>query len=378
MGLQQLNLLIFCMVSKFNQNKKVLLIGEYSGLHNALKDGLREIGIFAEIASDGDGWKKFPTDIDFSSRFKSSSIIGKILKNITPFFFLRKILKYDVIQLINPLIITPKFNINYIFIRILLKYHSEIYLLCAGDDSYYYKGIKKLRYNPVDDYKKIDMKGAILPFERQNLIKLNQLIVNKCIKIIPVAYDYWIGYENNNKLHPVIPMPVNINKYEYRDNLILEGKIIFFHGINRPGMKGSKYIKEAFEIMKKKYPNDAEFIILDGVPIAEYLKIIDKVNVVVDQALSYSYGMNALISMAKGKVVMSGAEEEILEIYNYLNHPIINIIPDTQQICEKIEFIMKNKDNIKFMGQESRKFVEQIHCHKIVAKLFTEAWTHIE
>lgn len=362
------------MATEFTHKKRVLLLGEYSGLHNALKDGLREIGVLAEIASDGDSWKKFPTDIDFAYPFNSTGIFGRVFKNIKPFFIIRKLLKYDIIQLINPLILTPRFHINYIFIKILIKFHKEIYLVGAGDDAYYYKGVKNLKYSPVEDYKRLDLNGKLLPFEQKNLIKINELIVSACKKIIPVAYDYWVGYQWSHKLHPVVPMPVDVSKYKYSENIVEGGRIVFFHGLNRPGMKGSRYIKEAFDRMKRKYPNEAEFIIADGIPIQEYLKTIDRSNVVVDQSLSYSYGMNALISMAKGKVVMSGAEDEILDIYNYCGHPVINITPDVNQICEKIEWIIRNKMEIPIMGRDSRRFVENIHSHKIVAKLFNKIW----
>jgi len=126
--------------------------------------------------------------------------------------------------------------------------------------------------------------------------------------------------------------------------------------------------------MKKKFPNEAEFIVADGIPISEYLKIIERVNVVVDQSLSYSYGMNALISMAKGKIVMSGAEPEILPIYNVKKHPVINIKPNIDQICSQIENIIKNMNNIPRMGYESRVFVENVHSNKLIAYKFLKIW----
>lgn len=42
----------------------ILLLGEYSALHKNLKEGLNELGYEALIASDGDGWKNIPRDID--------------------------------------------------------------------------------------------------------------------------------------------------------------------------------------------------------------------------------------------------------------------------------------------------------------------------
>jgi hypothetical protein len=35
---------------------RILLLGEFSGLHSALRDGLRELGHEAFVASHGDGY----------------------------------------------------------------------------------------------------------------------------------------------------------------------------------------------------------------------------------------------------------------------------------------------------------------------------------
>ncbi|GAK96246.1 hypothetical protein JCM19294_1759 [Nonlabens tegetincola] len=48
---------------------RILLIGEYSGYHNALKHGLQSLGHEVVIAGDGDGFKKFPVDIDLGSDY---------------------------------------------------------------------------------------------------------------------------------------------------------------------------------------------------------------------------------------------------------------------------------------------------------------------
>ena len=39
---------------------KILLLGDYSSLHNYLKKGLVELGHEVTLLSNGDGWKKIP------------------------------------------------------------------------------------------------------------------------------------------------------------------------------------------------------------------------------------------------------------------------------------------------------------------------------
>jgi glycosyltransferase involved in cell wall biosynthesis len=79
--------------------------------------------------------------------------------------------------------------------------------------------------------------------------------------------------------------------------------------------------------------------------------------------------------MAMGKVVMSGAEPECLEEFELKNIPIINILPDPQDIYNKIKSLVLNKKSITKIGQESRKFVETFHDSHKVAKQYLEVWS---
>ena len=45
---------------------KILLIGEYSNVHNTLAEGLRFLGHEVMVISNGDFWKNYPRDIDVS------------------------------------------------------------------------------------------------------------------------------------------------------------------------------------------------------------------------------------------------------------------------------------------------------------------------
>ena len=43
---------------------KILLLGEYSNVHNLLAQGLRALGHEVCVISNGDFWKDYPRDID--------------------------------------------------------------------------------------------------------------------------------------------------------------------------------------------------------------------------------------------------------------------------------------------------------------------------
>jgi glycosyltransferase involved in cell wall biosynthesis len=351
---------------------KVLLLGEYSGLHNYLKDGLQHHGVEADVASDGDAWKQFPSDLNFASPFSSSSLVGRIFKNLKPFSMLSRVRDYELVQFMSPMILSPRLGVNAAFVDRVLDRARKSYLLGAGDDCYYLDIVHSLRYNPVDEARLIDNAGESA-WSSPDMKATNENLVERVTRIIPMAYDYWIGYAGNAKCNTVIPMPINIHKYQYQANKVAQ-KLVFYHGITRPGFKGSRFIRQAFEQMQQQYGDCAEFIIAGRVPIVEYVGLVEKANVIVDQALSYSYGMNALISMAMGKVVMSGAEPEIFPFYEHGPCPIINIQPDVQQICQKIEWLIQNRQRIQDLGEASRAYVEANHSHVLVAEKFLHVW----
>ena len=95
---------------------KILLIGEYSGLHNSLKDGLQLNGHSVTLLGTGDGFKRYPVDILIKSTFFEipifkfiAKIIDKLLKvslndieiGIKTYFKIKRLKDFDVVQLIN-------------------------------------------------------------------------------------------------------------------------------------------------------------------------------------------------------------------------------------------------------------------------------------
>jgi hypothetical protein len=51
---------------------KILLLGEYSNLHNSLKEGLCNLGHEVTLISTGDGFKGFSSDMLFKKSISES------------------------------------------------------------------------------------------------------------------------------------------------------------------------------------------------------------------------------------------------------------------------------------------------------------------
>ena len=352
---------------------RILLLGEYSGLYTNLRDGLRKLGHEAVIAAGGDGWKKITSDIRFDT--DAAPIINKMAKNILPFFKLRQLSGFDVVQIINPLVLYRNFGINRTFLKFILSSNNKIFLSAAGDDSFYAAAVdsQKFRYSPLPDYLKFDLRGRSFPYGESAVIEWNKELASQVHGIIPIAYEYAEAYRNHENVKVTIPMPINVEKIKYSENELTE-RMVFYHGINRPGFKGTRHIMKAFEALRDLHAKSAEFITGDSIPYMKYLEVIKKTNVIIDQANSYSCAMNALISMAMGKVVMSGNEPESIRELGQEHSPVINILPDEKYIISEIEYLLDQRSLIPELGYKSRVFVEKNHDYIDVAQKYLNVW----
>lgn len=357
---------------------KILLLGEFSALHNNLKDGLTELGHDTIIAAHCDGFKKIASDIAFDAKYP---YFVRTQEKIAPLVLLKKLCHFDIVQIMNPfLFYNPSFPFNLtfkLFIDNIIKNNRKVFLLAAGEDAYYWKyGKNSFRYSPFADYLKYDLQKDHSFLESTKAFKINEYVVNRVKGIIPIMYEYEHCYSAINKLLPTIPIPINIDKIKYSNNKPGK-KLVVFHGLNRYGFKGTHYVEEAFSYLKKKYPNDLTLIIDGKMPLNKYLKVMKETNVVIDQLSSYSLGVNGIYALALGKVVLGGAEPESLRSLNITQSPVINLTPNAHSIIHAIEQLLENRKIIESISLQSRVFAEQVHSHKKIAKQYIETWTSV-
>ena len=373
---------------KFEQLKKCLIIGDFSSLGKNLKSGFEKIGIKTQIISTGDGWKniKYEDENDIKLKLKNIYFFNKEIPRTIRlryyFYELRELMKvlenekYNYILIMNqsfvsyglPGFINSGLYLPLNFLQKILKREGKIYMLACGDDSYYLEAEKIYKYFP---YNEIDIRKSnyMKNYSRYKYKK----ILSKIAGIIPTTFDYAEAYRqfycHREKLKITIPFPLDLKSIKYDENIIRE-KIIIFHGLNREEFKGTKYIREAMENIKKKYPNKVEIIIDGKMPLEKYKEVIAKTNILIDQCRSYGYGMNALYGMAMGKLVFSGNEPENEKEFGEKNIPVVNITPNVEDIEKKLEYYILNPELIINEGKRAREFVEKFHDSEIIAKQY--------
>lgn len=357
-----------------------LIIGDFSGLGKELREGLLKNEVEVDLITSGDYWKNIKSgsiDLDYSS----NNFLEKVYKGIKNRIFLRKFFKknyksYDFILIMNSNFINVKslkkiFKISFSLKEIegFSKNKKNIYLIAAGIDEYYLKNFYFFKEKYGYFFLSLD-EVKILEKEYKFSVKKLNLIQNKISGIIPITYDYSISYKNYgvNKLIKTIPICLDTQKIKYENNL--KGKIKLLHGISRSEQKGSSYILEAMQRVEKKYPDKVELIIVRQLKFDKYIEIIKKSNILIDQCKSCGYGMNALYGMAMGKLVLSGNEPENEKEFGEKNIPVVNIIPNVEDIEKKLEYYILNPELIISVGKRARKFVERFHDSKVVAKQY--------
>lgn len=375
---------------------RILLIGEFSRLHNSLKEGLELLGHQVCIVANGDGFKNFPVDLSNKAKLSESkfgTIFRKIIFRVTKFdiatlehgirfyFHVNKLKKYDVVQLINeaPIQTIPSFE-RYLLKKI-FKQNSKVFLLCCGVDYLVAKHLieKKERYSIMNPYfENPNSKKEyqfILDYLSDNHKKTHNLVYNNVEGVYASDIDYINPIKNEKKYLGLIPNPVNTLNIKFIESEIKD-KIIIFLGINKGSYftKGISLFEETLKIIKDKYQDKVEIIIVKSLPYNDYIKLYNNAHIILDQVYAYDQGYNALEAMAKGKVVFTGVEKEFQDYYNLKEKVAINALPDVDYLVSELSFLIENSNEIIAIGKRARDFIEKEHDYRIIAKKYIEVF----
>ncbi len=375
---------------------RILLVGEYSHLHNSLKDGLLQLGHDVVIVGNGDGFKKFPVDYSIESKWSQYGIINsarqiiyrifsydfaRLESGIRFYFLLPKFKGFDVVQLINEAPIKTVPGLELYLLGKLKKQNKKFYLLSCGADylSVKFALDKKLRYsilNPYFDNPALKKEYRyIFAYLKKGHKKVHDFVYKNCNAIIASDIDYVLPLRNDPKFAGLIPNPVNISKFENVTNLPSD-KIVIFLGINQwnSAQKGIWYFEKALEAIKEKYIDKVDIVIARNLPYNQYIDSYNQCHILLDQVFGYDQGYNALEAMAKGKVVFTGAEKEFYEHYNLTERVAINALPDVGSIVSELSFLIENPEEISRIGLRARAFIEKEHHYISIAEKYLMTW----
>lgn len=362
---------------------RILLLGEYSNVHNTLAQGLRALGHEVVVASSGDGWKDYPRDIDLQrksvGRMESLRFYFRLLKHF------RQFKGYDVVQIINPVFIRLKAERIYKFYNYLRRHNRCIVMGAFGMDFYYAKAcldMETFRYSDFNFGHTERHSHENELFKRDWLHgtkgELNRYVAADCDAIVAGLYEYYASYSkylpHADKLHfipfPIIPQQAHHHTFHRSAGAPAR----FFIGIQeeRSAYKGTDIMLHALERVKEARPQECLIHKAVSVPFAQYVKMLDDSEVILDQLYSYTPAMNSLESMGRGLINVGGAEPENYDILHEERlRPIINVQPDEEDVYNKLLYLVDHRDElIPKLQQESVEYVVKHHDYIKVARTY--------
>lgn len=372
---------------------RILLLGEYSNVHNTLAQGLRRLGHEVTVASNGDFWKDYPRDIDLQRNFGLKGSLSFSFRLLKALPLMRG---YDVVQIINPMFLELKAERLFPLYRYLRRNNGKVVLAAFGMDYYWVKdgdscSLKysdfnigqTLRQDEAAKAERADWMGT----EKQ---RLNQYIANDCDGIVAGLYEYWHAYGEFSSKMQFIPYPVEVpsacpaaNRSSVHDED--KRKLRLFIGISksRSVYKGTDIMLEAARRLQSTYPERVELQVANGVPFRQYQNMMNMSDCLLDQLYGYTPAMNALLAMSKGIVVIGGGEPENYSILDEKElSPIINVrpVPNPQsgdvdyelsvESCYlQLEKLVLNPEQLHLLKAQSREYIRRYHdVDKVVKK----------
>lgn len=392
---------------------KILLIGEASFLHNTLKKGLVERGHRVTTMSDGNGWHDAPRDIDLRRDWRWGKLGGlrvvwQLLRHLP------QLCGNDVVQIHNYQFVPLMYRWNTLLLRFLKLTNRRVVKGCFGDDPQ----IFRRQAQGVPAYSDTYWSGQLQNAD-QHRDRIAEVVehgaeaswrktTRMADALVACLYEYWLDYNEPPyaaKLH-YIPLPIECeemvrwcdgekvkclgndtpspshpNDSQLPTNLTTSPPhpLTLLIGLQpkRDFMKGAMKIAAFVEEVARRHPGKVQIKYVEGVPYDEYMHLLAKADVLVDQLYSYTPSMNSLAAMARGTVVIGGGEEEYYEfIGEDTLRPIINVRPDVpdEENIAAIERALFTDGTLERMAQESIQFVHKYHDYRHVAEQYEKLY----
>lgn len=188
------------------------------------------------------------------------------------------------------------------------------------------------------------------------------LYIEDCIVCDCELYEYVKDFYKN--VH-IIPLAVDLENYKNQTEGYNNLKPVIVHAPTSPAIKGTDYILRAIEELKLYH--DFEFILVENMPHEKAKQIYKKADLIIDQLLIGAYGVFAIEAMAMNKPVVTWISDFMKDKYPK-DLPIISANPEN--IKQKIEVLLKDKEMRSELGSKGRKYVEKYHnMYKVSGQL---------
>lgn len=375
---------------------RILLVGEFSGLHRSLQAGLQALGHEAVLVSPGDGFKNYPADWSNRARWSESKVgnlfrqaifrltrfdISFLERGLRFWMLRRHFQQFDVVQLIHEAPIQTLPWLERRLLQSLLKQNGPCFLMACGMDTrmlqHYlsWNHPKNLFFAYHHIPKSRQEYAFAFEFNKPAHLRLHQWVQTHCKGFIASDLDYWLYLNQQPNALGLIPNPVQLPEQKPAPIAVTD-KVVILLGINRSAyyMKGIWLFEEALTIIQEQFAEQVEIIYCENLPFAEYKKQFDRAHIVLDMVFSQDQGYNAHEAMARGKVVFTGAAPAFMAHYQLTERVAVDALPDVQLLAADLGFLITHPDELTQISARAIDFMYAQHHYVTVAEQYVALW----
>lgn len=305
------------------------------------------------------------------------------------------------------IIISEKFNINNIFVKIfgIIYFYSLpfkyrlLYIYFNG--GVFYNCVLLSKLEPYI-YKIARTKTVVMPYgsDVQEMSRTSNLLFKNAMtlsypmhktrrKSVCNNIDFWTKfgdhvisgcewvdymYSWDTLMLSHFSISTEISKSELNSSKNTDAKFRVLHAPNHRDLKGTGFLISAINELKSE-GLDIELVMLEKVSNAEVIKLIQEVDLVADQFIIGWYAMFAIEAMKFEKPVLCYLRDDLIDLYTsagLINHeeiPIINT--DLFSIKDSIRKLYNNRSELKVIGKNSREYILKHHSTKYIGQIFS-------
>ncbi len=368
---------------------KILLLGDASHYNRTLAEGLRRRGHQVCVASEGSAWMNTGRDVDLR-RTLPGCFGGALLWARLNTTLRARLRGWDVVQLCGPTFMRLRPGKLRRLFDSLRRHNGMVCMTAIGTDTAFIDMCKDphgpLEYSEwavdgVPTEYAASMRGrTVSQWQEPVLAQYARYIYDNIDGAVTALYEYQLSMARvagpERIAYGGIPIDTSAIRPDDTDRRGMPIRILLPSHIGREQEKGIPQLALIAEDLRRRHPQTVEVMPVHNLPYADFLKHLAKADIVLDQLYSYTPATTALLAMAMGKTVVTGAEKQFND-FQGCDTPAINI--DPRRPSDAIPAIEEylDRDALAHNGALARSYVVEHNDCEVVARRYEDFWNKI-
>jgi hypothetical protein len=349
-------------------------------LHEELRAGLLDQGHQVVTGCVGQGNPSYPLDIPFYKAPKHrQNRFGWSIEIMSQLMRLPRLTGFDIVQLISPKFFHWK--VQKAFVGFLKRFNKGLVVINTGCTTGFNQFVRELAFSPCGECKLYDQPTHECVWERDEERLFEHWMYERADAIVSTEWQFERALATTPYFakNCSIGLPIDTRRHRLAPPRTWD-KVRIYYGETRYGYKGGKSISNALAMLEaSSYADKVEIIRTPRIPFDDYLALLDRVDIVLDQSNSHCFGMNTLYASARGKVSFTGAAPETIRFFGVpaSESPFVNIGPDAEDIYRKLVHFIETPAELGELGAKARDFAVRCNDARHIAQLYTRLYQQI-